>query len=164
MVILWWFWDVKVNMKIPIFGKVFPSVPLIKPSMLAVVALSWPVSCYTVVRSVVLSSSLAMHKTRLIEKDCNSCLQWVSVTCPSKRLHIVLSDTTAGWASTCRGLISLCLSSILCRHFCCCVRRLNVIPSLLLMRRRWTWNAVAETQGHFSHIGNQALFFHRSLF
>ena len=42
------------------------------------------VSCYTVFRSVALYSSRAMRGTRLIEKDCNCCLQRGSVTCRSE--------------------------------------------------------------------------------
>ena len=125
-----------------LLGSTFPSVPLIEPSMVAVVPLRWPLitaSCYTVVRSVVPSSSLAVHATRLIEKDCNSCLPQGSVTCRSKRLHSVLQHTTGGggWASVCRAQVSLCLSYVSSHHSRCCISRLNLILRLL-MRRRWS--------------------------
>lgn len=74
----------------------------------------------------------------LIEKDCNSRLQWGSVTCRSKCSTLYCGIQQGGWASAYRRRVSLCLSSALSRHFCCCVRRLNLIPSLL-MRGRWTW-------------------------
>ena len=105
------------------------------------VLFSWSqitVSCYTVLRSVVLSSSLALHGTRLIETGCNSCLQWGSVTCHSKSSTLYSNIQWGRWASALRGQVSLFLSSVLFHHFCCCIRRPNLILNLL-MKRRWTW-------------------------